>query len=78
MHLDDSLHDAFKKINSKKQLYQFLIGLLPEINENGTKEMLLEANNLMGDVLMKMGALSFNNHAYQEESKIADETGENF
>lgn len=50
---------------------------MPQIMENGTKAMQLKANMLMGQILLKMGAikLEINNNAQQmqEESKIADE-----
>jgi hypothetical protein len=46
--LDSFIYESLKTLNS----------LLPLISENGTKEMLLESNILMGKILLKMGSIN--------------------
>jgi len=60
------VHEAFKRIN----------GLMPEVLENGSRQMQLEANVIMGKVLLKMGSLKLEGKRQSEESKIAGESHE--
>ena len=45
--LDSYIYDSLKTLNE----------IMPTINENGSKDLLLEANILMGKILMKMGVM---------------------
>lgn len=79
--IEGLLLDAFHHLNCKIQrIFNFTVELMPSVSENGSREILMMADILMGKLLLKVGSMKLDASSQerlmemQEESKIAEET----